>query len=118
MNETYVAQLEGVTKRYGDVVALEDATLRVRPGEVLAVLGPNGEHLAGAYAQGGVFEGDHVAVALGHPFQLGYVGLVHETQDACFTCSSTSAEGQALGVTVVMCYSGRSQNAGGSMSNA
>ncbi len=38
----FVAQLEGVTKRYGDVVALKDATLRVRPGEVLAVLGPNG----------------------------------------------------------------------------
>ena len=42
MNERYVSQLEGVTKRYGDVIALDDATLRVRSGEVLAVLGPNG----------------------------------------------------------------------------
>ncbi|HEX7039967.1 MAG TPA: ABC transporter ATP-binding protein [Trueperaceae bacterium] len=42
MNETYVAQLERVTKRYGDVLALDEVTLRVRAGEVLAVLGPNG----------------------------------------------------------------------------
>ncbi len=42
MTQRYVSQLEGVTKRYGDVLALDDATLRVRPGEVLAVLGPNG----------------------------------------------------------------------------
>ena len=41
-NQPYVAQLESVTKRYGDVLALDDATLRVNPGEVLAVLGPNG----------------------------------------------------------------------------
>src|SRR5690606_41321174 len=40
--QPYVAQLESVTKRYGDVLALDDATLRVNPGEVLAVLGPNG----------------------------------------------------------------------------
>ena len=42
MNENFVAQLEGVSKHYGDVPALDDATIRVRRGEVLAVLGPNG----------------------------------------------------------------------------
>jgi len=42
MNETYVAQLERVTKRYGPVMALDAVTLRVRAGEVVAVLGPNG----------------------------------------------------------------------------
>ena len=42
MNETYVAQLERVTKRYGAVQALDAVTLRVRKGEVLALLGPNG----------------------------------------------------------------------------
>jgi ABC-2 type transport system ATP-binding protein len=37
-----VATLEGVTKRYGPVVAVDRLSLTVRKGEVLAVLGPNG----------------------------------------------------------------------------
>ena len=37
-----VAQLTGVTKRYGKTVALDDLSFAVRPGELLAVLGPNG----------------------------------------------------------------------------
>jgi spermidine/putrescine transport system ATP-binding protein len=34
--------LEGVTKRYGDVVAVMDLTLRVAAGEFLTLLGPSG----------------------------------------------------------------------------
>jgi len=37
-----VLDLSGVTKRYGDVVALDDVSLEVRRGEVLAVVGPSG----------------------------------------------------------------------------
>ena len=35
-------QLVGVTKRYGDVVAVDNLNLEVRPGEVLSLLGPSG----------------------------------------------------------------------------
>ncbi len=35
-------QISGLTKRYGATRALEDATLRVERGSVLALLGPNG----------------------------------------------------------------------------
>jgi len=37
-----VARLEGASKRYGGVLALDRVDLQVRHGEVLAVLGPNG----------------------------------------------------------------------------
>lgn len=35
-------RLEGVTRRYGDVVAVDDLSLDVHDGEVLAVVGPSG----------------------------------------------------------------------------
>jgi ABC-2 type transport system ATP-binding protein len=34
--------LDGVTRRFGRAVAIEDVTFDVRPGEVLGLLGPNG----------------------------------------------------------------------------
>ncbi|HEV7609333.1 MAG TPA: acyltransferase family protein [Steroidobacteraceae bacterium] len=41
-NGSPVAQLRGITKRFGAVTALHSIDLEVRPGELLAVLGPNG----------------------------------------------------------------------------
>jgi spermidine/putrescine ABC transporter ATP-binding subunit len=35
-------EIEGVTKRFGNVVALSDATLNVAQGEILTLLGPSG----------------------------------------------------------------------------
>lgn len=35
-------ELQGVTQRFGDVVALDDATLTVRPGTITGLLGRNG----------------------------------------------------------------------------
>ncbi|HEV2811093.1 MAG TPA: hypothetical protein VGV93_11945 [Acidimicrobiales bacterium] len=34
--------LEGVTKRFGEVLALDDLDLAVAPGTVCGLLGPNG----------------------------------------------------------------------------
>ena len=37
-----IAELSGVTRRYGPVVALDDVTLSIQPGRVTSILGPNG----------------------------------------------------------------------------
>jgi ABC-2 type transport system ATP-binding protein len=35
-------RINGLTRRYGDFVAIQDLSLEVRPGEILGFLGPNG----------------------------------------------------------------------------
>jgi ABC-2 type transport system ATP-binding protein len=42
MNDYTLAELKGVTKRFGKVTALDSLDLEVRAGEIFAVLGPNG----------------------------------------------------------------------------
>ncbi|GLW06658.1 ABC transporter ATP-binding protein [Microtetraspora sp. NBRC 13810] len=42
MTAEILARADGVTRRYGDVVALDDITLDVRAGELVGLLGPNG----------------------------------------------------------------------------
>jgi ABC-2 type transport system ATP-binding protein len=37
-----VAQLRGVSKRFGQLAALQSVDLAIHPGEVVALLGPNG----------------------------------------------------------------------------
>lgn len=42
MTNECLAELSGITKRFGQIVALDGLDLEVRRGELLAVLGPNG----------------------------------------------------------------------------
>ncbi|MGH3132634.1 MAG: ABC transporter ATP-binding protein [Gaiellaceae bacterium] len=42
MDETADVELVGVTKRFGDVAAVDGVDLEVRPGEFLSLLGPSG----------------------------------------------------------------------------
>ena len=42
MNAECLAELSGVSKRFGKIVALDGLDLEIRRGELFAVLGPNG----------------------------------------------------------------------------
>ena len=42
LQEEYVLQMENITKSYGDNVVVDDVSLRIRPGEIHALLGENG----------------------------------------------------------------------------
>lgn len=39
---SYLIELKDVTKRYGEIVALNNVSLKVMKGEILAIIGPNG----------------------------------------------------------------------------
>jgi len=42
MEEEYIIQVENLTKKFGDFIAVNDISFKVRAGEIFAFLGPNG----------------------------------------------------------------------------
>lgn len=89
-SHTPALRLVGITKRFGDVVAIDDATLEVARGEVHALLGENGAGktsltnvLAGVYRPdaGSIeIDGQHVTIHSPQDAKRHRVGMVHQEQ--------------------------------------
>ncbi|WP_395695861.1 ATP-binding cassette domain-containing protein [Nocardioides sp.] len=99
-------RLEGITKTYGSVVALQDVSFELRPGEVHALLGENGAGKSTLMAiTAGVFAPDRGQVILenedvtGHgPQQMRDRGLAIVYQHPAQLDDLTVAENMVLGL--------------------
>ena len=98
MTGTSAVRLDGVTKRYGELVAVDGVSFDVRPGEFFGLLGPNG---AGKTTLVEIIEGLRPADAgtisvLGRPPWPRDVGLLRrigvQTQSSAFFTRLTARE--------------------------
>ncbi len=89
----FVLEMNHITKRYGSNAVLRDVTLRVRPGEIHALLGENGAgkstlmnvlfgmpviHATGGFEGQVVFDGQPVSIASPMDAMEKGIGMVHQ----------------------------------------
>jgi ABC-2 type transport system ATP-binding protein len=64
---------QGLTKRFGDRVALRDVSFAAAPGEVLAIIGPNGAGKTTLLSLLAGIRAPDSGTLLGDPARLGWV---------------------------------------------
>jgi fructose transport system ATP-binding protein len=108
-NETIVFQARGLTKRYGQVTALDGADFDLRAGEILAVIGDNGagkstliKALSGAITpDAGEMRLDGEPVRFRSPIDARRKGIETVYQDLAVAPAMTIAENLFLGRELV-----------------
>lgn len=105
LNATYLLQMLGISKRFGEIVALEDVSLRLGYGEVLGLVGDNGagkstlmKILAGVFPPSGgriIFGGKEVRFA--HPGEARALGIEMIYQDLALAENMDVVENIFLG---------------------
>ncbi len=103
--EDYVIEMDGITKRFGEVVALEDVSLRLRRNEVLALAGDNGagkstliKCIAGAHRpDAGTIRIDGETVEIDSPRKAKELGIETTFQDLAVADNLTVTENIFLG---------------------
>lgn len=109
MTETPVLQARGLSKRYGRVVALDDADFDLMPGEILAVIGDNGagkstliKTLCGAaIPDKGTISLDGAPVSFRSPLEARTAGIETVYQDLALSPALSIADNMFLGREVI-----------------